>query len=149
MAALIITFLKPATDSLQQVSHRVQNKLNSFETLFSNAAQDKALRDGLLLGSENLPELDNIEKKGLDLYLFEKDSLVHWTSNFILPPASMLSVPNGTSFLRLKNGWYQAMKWHDSTSTETLIGLVLVKNEYPFENKFLKNDFELGLRTPS
>ncbi len=148
VAALVITLLKPATDSLEQVSRRIQAKLNSFETLFANAAQDKALRDGLLLGSENLPELDNIEKKGLDLYLYEKDSLIHWTSSFILPPNSMLSASNGTSFLRLKNGWYQAMKWHDSTSAETLIGLVLVKNEYPFENKFLKNEFELGLRTP-
>ena len=50
--------------------------------------------------------------------------------------------------LKFKNGWYQLSKHADTISKEIILGLTPVKYEYPFENKFLKNEFALGLDAP-
>ncbi len=148
VGAVVIALLKPSTDSLSQVAAKIKNKLNDIEAVFGEAVQNKKLLTDLAHGKENSPLVENLESKGLSLFYYQKDSLIHWTSNTVTPPANAASVENGTSFEKLRNGWYQIMKWHDSTTHETLIGLLPVKNQYPFENKFLKNEFVLGLGVP-
>ena len=148
VGAIAIALIKPTTDSLSQVAQKITNKLNDVEAVFADAARNKELIADLANNHENSPLIENLEKKGIDLFYYQNDSLVHWTSNNILPPANISSVESGTSVIKLRNGWYQMMKWHDSTSHQTLIGLLPVKNQYPFENKFLKNEFVLGLGVP-
>lgn len=148
LGAVVVFFLKPSTDSLSQIAKKIQTKLNGAEEIFDQASHNKTLFASLAQGHERSAEVEEIEARGIDLYYYQKDSLVHWTSNNILPPANPAAIEKGTSFLRLRNGWYQMMKWQDTASHETLVGLLPVKNQYPFENKFLKNEFVLGLGIP-
>ena len=143
-----ISFLKPSTGSLQQVAGRIQNKLNGIETIFELAAADSSLKQELVEGNESSAPVEKIKAKGIYLYYYDKDSLIHWTSNNVLPLGPPSSLPVNTSLIKLKNGWYQVMKSRDSPSHALLVGLFPVKYEYPYENKFLKNDFALGLKTP-
>ena len=148
VATVIISLLRPTADSLSQVTAKIHAKLNHVETLFAAAAKDTSLRSTLLNGKEDALKIEALENQGVFLYLYKKDSLVHWTSNSVLPLTSPAALETGASLLKLKNGWYQAMKSHDSTTKETLVGLIAVKYQYPFENKFLKNEFALDLNVP-
>ena len=146
--AVLVSLFKPTTDSLNQVAHKIENKLNDVEQFFEKNANSKLLLSQLATGHESGNAIEAVENRGIYLYYFQKDSLVHWTSNNILPAGNPVSIQTGTSFVKLKNGWYQQMKWSDSLTSQILIGLFPVKNQYPFENKFLKNDFVLGLGIP-
>ena len=146
--AVLISLLKPTTDSLKQVALKIQDRLNDVELFFEKNAGRQALRDDLAQGHEGAQTVEAMESRGIYLYYFKNDSLIHWTSNNILPPANAVAVPTGISFIKLKNGWYQQMKWADTAKSEIVVGLYPVKNQYPFENKFLKNSFVLGLGIP-
>lgn len=148
LGTIVILLLKPTTDSLTQVATKIKNRLNDVETVFGDAAKNKELRAALAQGHETSPLIEQMEARGIALYYYQSDSLIHWTSNNVLPPANLAAVPNGTSAIKLRNGWYQIMRWNDTANNETLIGLLPVKYQYPFENKFLKNDFALGLGIP-
>ena len=148
VGAIVISLLKPTTDSLSQIAQKIKNKLNDVELVFNEATKDTALLSALANGHEGSPLIEKIEKQGIDLFYYQNDTLIHWTTKNILPPANLTAIETGTSFIKLRNGWYQMMKWHDSISRQTLLGLLPVKNQYPFENKFLKNDFVLGLDVP-
>ena len=148
LGTVVILLLKPTTDSLTQVAGKIKNKLNDVEVVFAEAAKNKELRAALATGREDSPMVEQTEAKGIELYYYQNDSLVHWTSNNVLPPANISGVPKGTSVIKLRNGWYQMMRWEDTISHEDLVGLLAIKYQYPFENKFLKNEFALGLGIP-
>ncbi len=148
IAAFAVSLLKPSTDSITQVARKIQTKLNAAESAFDAAVKDKNLSSQLSNGDEPSSLMDGLEALGVALFYYKGDSLIHWTSNNVLPLSSPTSFDEETSFLKLKNGWYQSLKWNDSATNETILGFIAVKYEYPFENKFLKNDFALGLQIP-
>lgn len=148
VAALLVALLKPTTDSLRSVGNRIQNKLNDAETLLLEAAQAGALGKALLRDGENFKLKSRLEEKGYLLYLYQGDSLVSWTSNLILPQVQPDLITDGTTVMRLKNGWYQLTKVSDSINHAVILGLLPVKYDYPFQNKFLKNEFAQQFDAP-
>jgi two-component system nitrogen regulation sensor histidine kinase NtrY len=148
IVAVAISLLHPATENLNDVARKIQNKLNAGEAIFESAFQDPTFHAALLSNEEAAPQIEDMENKGILLFYYRNDSLIHWTTNSVLPLSLPAALPEGTSFVREKNGWYQLSKSRYSKSRELLIGLMAVKFEYPFENKFLKNDFALGLNVP-
>ena len=71
------------------------------------------------------------------VYLFEKDSLVYWSSNLIAP--SGIIAQDEHPIVKLSNGWYKISqkKDHDIKLVEAL----LVKNEYAYHNEYLIPNF--------
>lgn len=148
LVAIIILVLRPTTDSLPQVAKRIQGDLNDIQQVFYNAVKDTALKSELLNGDETGNKIEEVESRNILLYYYKKDSLIHWTSGSVLPPANIGAIEQGATFSKLKNGWYMVMCQHDTLAKETWVGLTLVKSQYPFENKFLKNDFEPQFHAP-
>jgi len=148
VAALAVALLKPSTDSLHSVAKKIQSKLNEREADFEKAASGKMLREAFEQGNEEAQVIEAFEAQNILLYYYRNDSLLHWTSNIVLSFSSPDAIDESTSLLKLKNGWYQVSKYADSATKETILSLVPVKYDYPFENKFLKNEFALGLDVP-
>lgn len=71
------------------------------------------------------------------VYLFEKDSLVYWSSNLIDPSGIIAQYEH--PIVKLSNGWYKISqkKDHDIKLVEAL----LVKNEYAYHNEYLIPNF--------
>ena len=149
MLALAIALLKPSPDNLHSIAQKIQVKLNDAETDFEKATQDKALTKAFEKGDEDASVIEALEQKGILLFYYRNDSLLHWTNNMVLPFASSNVIEETTSLIKLKNGWYQVSKHSDTSTKETTLGLVPVKYDYPFENKFLQNRFALGLNVPN
>lgn len=80
------------------------------------------------------------EKSGLIFLVYKKDSLVYWSDNSapfpINPDSNFLVQPVN----KLANGWYLTHVVSLPPSL-TVVGLALIKHDYPYENDFLKNDF--------
>ena len=148
IAAFAVSLLKPSTDSITLVAHKIQTKLNAVEESFETAAKGKILKQELAKGNEAAPIIEDLKAQDVLLFYYKSDTLTHWTTNNVLPLSSPASIDEGTSLIKLRNGWYQLLKWNDSATNETILGLIAIKYEYPFENKFLKNDFALGFQVP-
>ena len=82
------------------------------------------------------------EVEWLSLFVYDNDSLVWWSDNNIAPAFSDLD-PG----IRLyRNGWYLFQK--QTAGDYTVAGLLKIKNQYPFQNRFLLNNFHPGLCIP-
>lgn len=86
------------------------------------------------------------EEEGFLFYIYEKDSLRFWTSNFAPLEAVIDSAALKTKLLRLKNGWYEAIE--KKAETKHFIGLILIKTGFPIENKYLANQFQPDFGLP-
>ena len=146
---VFIYLLNPTSDNLNSLALKIQARLNDGEMSFNDAIKGKALMEALAANEEGAPVIEKLEGQSLLLFYFRGDSLAHWTSNEVSLPNPPAVIDKGTSLIKLKNGWYQAMKYTDTLTGEAIVGLMAVKHEYPFENKFLKNDFALRLKIPN
>jgi signal transduction histidine kinase len=81
---------------------------------------------------------NEFEETGAAYFLYESDSVVFWSTNRI--PIDSLSFNNESSVVELSNGVYhlQSKLLNDSI---TAVGLLLIKNEFPFHNDFIEDEF--------
>jgi two-component system nitrogen regulation sensor histidine kinase NtrY len=82
----------------------------------------------------------DLKKQGICLFIFRNDSLIRWSDNKVILPADFTVHFAGSDFvLKLKNGWYG---FHGEKAGSNLyLGSYLIRNEYPFQNEYLKNGF--------
>ena len=106
------------------------------------ADQDRALSR-----YENFTEFEeDLKEDGFVLLAFHRDSLVFWSDNSFLVPRKSFLDKYESSVVRVENGWYFMQKQvMDSIS---LYGFLLIKQIYPYQNKFLKNHFPKYLNIP-
>ncbi|MBN1158922.1 MAG: GHKL domain-containing protein [Bacteroidales bacterium] len=84
--------------------------------------------------------------RGIVIIAYCEDSLVYWSDNSITFNSFKSDVPEQKRFDSISNGWY-VIKAYRNDSIRTY-GLYLVKNEYPYENEFLMNNFHKDLKLP-
>ncbi len=126
----------------------METRLNEAEASFNQACAEKKLEKALDQSNKESFVVENLGAQNVLLFYYRYDSLVCWTSNSVVPSSTLSSSENGTSFTRHKNGWYTSFRFTDSVSHKTILALVPVKYEYPYENKFLQKEFALGFQVP-
>jgi signal transduction histidine kinase len=91
---------------------------------------------------------DAIHKDGIYILFYRHDTLQLWTDKNIqvssLYSLSKLRKP----IVFLGNAWYRTIS-RDLGNKDYLCGLILIKNQYAYQNKFLHNDFQRKFRLPS
>ncbi|HRH67199.1 MAG TPA: HAMP domain-containing sensor histidine kinase, partial [Bacteroidia bacterium] len=88
----------------------------------------------------------SLSEQGISYYLFYNDSLVRWSDNKPVLPEDILGQIRQKSMLHLSNGWfYCRSKIIGDTS---LVALLLVQNEFAYENSYLRNNFNPALGLP-
>jgi signal transduction histidine kinase len=76
---------------------------------------------------------------GIAFYIYEGSKLNYWTNNALVVPKTTEWLTRIKNFTKLDNSFVEIRKQtHDST---TVVGLIRIKNNYPYENEFLKNEF--------
>ncbi|OFX89925.1 MAG: hypothetical protein A2W99_08830 [Bacteroidetes bacterium GWF2_33_16] len=124
-------------DKFQQI---INNRIEELDQYLNSASQKlDSLTASELMNS--LPDFSgsDFENTGVILLGYKKDSLVFWTDNLI--PVDNYSIDTGlfSKIVKLKDGWYIAR--NKVYKDVRIFGLVHVKNEYSYENKFIKNTF--------
>ncbi len=119
------------TNKLFDKEHKVDELLDSLYINTKNNSLAKWVND-------NSHTIDYLFKeKGIVFLVYHNKNLAYWTSNSI-------AVPDNTdwikyNFTKLGNSYTEIRKKRDDTIT--IIGLISITDDYPYENKFLKNSF--------
>jgi signal transduction histidine kinase len=92
-------------------------------------------------------DTDLWQKEGLSVFLYRNDTLVYWSNNNV--PADIYFKEDVFSkpFMHYGNGWFRVVK----SSNENLdaLGLILVKNDFPYQNEYLVSDFQSDFKLPA
>ncbi|HEX2396104.1 MAG TPA: hypothetical protein VHI78_12215, partial [Bacteroidales bacterium] len=90
----------------------------------------------------SLPKSD-----GIIILAYHNDSIKYWSDNSISFHSLSSSLLDERRFEFISNGWY-VIKPYVNDSIKAY-GLILVKSEYSYDNKFLENGFLPNLRLPA
>ncbi len=90
-------------------------------------------------------EIAKLNKENIAVLAYHDDSLVFWSDNSFKIPEKGFKIEQ--SVVSLQNGWYfvKTVK----AVNKTVTGLILLKNKYNYENRFLRNKFPDEYHLPS
>lgn len=117
---------------------------NELDSLIANTA-GKTYSDIFL--SQSAKHRTLFHDKGVVLLIYQGDTLKYWSDNSAAVENYMKEVCLDERMTRLRNGWFETIRKTDNTG-RTYIGLLLIKNEYSYENQYLVNSFADGFRMP-
>ncbi len=143
--ALIIDYfnrVKPENyaQKFEKVLHtkeaEVKQELNRYaDFLYDNATTG-------LFNQQGFPDRQLFNKRGIVYLVYQNDSLIYWSDNSAGVENYMKEVCLDSHFVKLKNGYYEIVRHTgNKTNTRQLLGLILIKNEYNYQNKYLNNSF--------
>ena len=94
-------------------------------------------------------ELMHWSSQGVFFLVYEHDSLVFWNDNSAAIEEYMKQVCLDNPLAVLSNGYFQVIQDEQNTRSSTKIfGLLRIKNDYPYQNKYLENNFAEWLHFP-
>ena len=127
-------------------------KSNSESTHFNNEKfedvihrNQKTLRENISLIIEDFKEgsdlsviMDSLAKEETSYFVYDKETLIFW-SDASIPVVEERNLLIAHSVVQLKNGWFLVEKKHYEGLD--FLGLFKIKQQYLYENEFLKNRF--------
>jgi two-component system nitrogen regulation sensor histidine kinase NtrY len=132
----------------EKTLHKKEERLNAAMLNLAKLAEKKNYTELFIQKPSAYNTL--LEQEGLALLIYENDSLKFWSDNSIAFENWMKEVCLDTKMVKLRNGWFEVMKPKSNASTtKTVVGLVLIKNEYPYQNKYLVNEFQKDFAVPA
>lgn len=130
-----------------------QKRLNQKEAVLDGELEkirEMASRPGFsynFLGELNSYNL-SLEENGTGYLIYRNGRLFYWSNRSI---AFSEYLPVGyepdSKVVHFPNGYYLTRSIE--ADTLTIVGLILIKNDFPHENEFLVNDFYEGLKLPA
>jgi signal transduction histidine kinase len=85
---------------------------------------------------------DLLGDKGMVMLIYENDTLKYWTDNSMAVENYVSEVCLDGHIAQLRNGWFEVIrKPSKPRGTKVVIGLLLIKKEYPYQNQYLVNEF--------
>ncbi|MDD3876209.1 MAG: ATP-binding protein [Bacteroidales bacterium] len=98
--------------------------------------------DTLKSSKEKYKEALNLKDKGIILFVSHRDSLIFWSHNTVLFTNAVL-LNDSNRMIKSDNGWF--LKKVKEQDDWIFTALLLIKNEYNYENKFLENNLNTDL----
>ena len=127
--------------TINETEHEVKNAVDLLSIKFdTNSITGTFWKTGL----QNRKSRKNNK---ISFFVFKQDSLIFWSDNKVILPADFIRKCARSNFvLKLKSGWYG---FHYRKSGSFLfLGSYLIKNEYPFQNEYIKNGFSNRFNFP-
>lgn len=84
-------------------------------------------------------ETSSLSQKGYSFFVYVNNELKAWTGNQLSTPLKLNEPKKQDKVVLLKNGWYREFSLKKDSIY--ILGTFLIKNEFPYENKDLVNDF--------
>jgi two-component system nitrogen regulation sensor histidine kinase NtrY len=132
----------------EKTLHEKEQKLNEEMLGLAKAAEKQSYQE--LFSNYNTRYKNLLTEDGIALLIYENDTLKFWSDNSIAVENWIREVCLDTKIAKLKNGWFEVMHpYTNANTTKTVVGLVLIKNEYPYQNKYLSNEFQKAFTVPA
>ncbi|MCF8370008.1 MAG: HAMP domain-containing histidine kinase [Bacteroidales bacterium] len=160
IATLIVTLaLGIVFEFIPLSSMYISNEMEEFQSTFlekekhlqyilNEAAADltNESKNEWLLGSAPFIE-EELAGQGFKIVLFESDKLIYWSDNS-LQFEQLLTFPDlDNQLVFLGNSWCYVER--KMSGPYELLGLMILKTEFPYENNLLKNSFAPGFNLHS
>lgn len=104
------------------------------------------LRDEDLFSTLYTMFQSRVEDCGIHLLLYKADTLRFWTCNSIDTEFLEWEVEDREEVVFAGNGWY--LRKGRATGQWDIVGLILIKHAFSYQNRFLQNDFQEDFRLP-
>lgn len=118
--------------SIEKKESSAKSYLNRIGNSFKNSTGD--------LSCVSLSEYSTkYDDEGLAFFVYDHDSLISWSTNAVAFDTSLIDSIHKKSLIHLKNGWFDIL--HDSIGKTKLVCLILVKQDYRYQNEYLVNSF--------
>lgn len=139
---------EPTLNNFEQTLHEKETRLNLEMLGLAKRAETQNYNELFIQKPDYYNSL--LQKEGLALLIYENDTLKFWSDNSIAVENWVKEVCLDTKMAKLRNGWFEVVKPHtNATTTKTIVGLILIKNEYPYQNKYLANEFQKDFALPA
>jgi two-component system, NtrC family, nitrogen regulation sensor histidine kinase NtrY len=90
---------------------------------------------------------NSLENRGTGFLIYRKGKLLYWSDRSIAFRENLpVGYEENSKIVHFPNGYYLTRTL--ATDSLSIIGLILVKSDYPHENQFLVNDFYEDLKLP-
>ncbi len=135
----------PAAEQFNRVLHQRESELAAYlDTLIrkTNGQTPQAIFKANTASHRTL-----YKDKGYVLLMYVGDTLKYWSDNSAAVENYMKEVCLDERLARLRNGWFQVIRKHDN-SGRTYIGLSLIRSAYPYQNRYLVNEFWRDYNVP-
>jgi len=119
----------------------LKEKVNQIADMFSATSEASVIPEGGL----NL--LRNIRQKDVSILVYRNDSLCSWSDNSSDYPVALMADTLNQPLLKLGNAYYASVV--EKADPYTVMGLLMIKRIYPYENKYLRNSFNADFHLPS
>lgn len=87
------------------------------------------------------------KSKGISFYSIERKEIISWTDHEPVLDIRKISSLKQNGLLHLPNGWFYVLV--KKSGARTFAGLLLLRHDYTYQNKYLKNEFNAGLELPA
>lgn len=135
----------PGLDRFVSTLHQKEQRLESEVDSLITASSGKTFEDIFLTQEQKSKKLYNDE--GIVILIYQDDTLKYWSDNSPAVENLVNDSLLNQRMIRLRNGWFEIISRKDDVG-RTYAGLLLVKNEYAYENQYLVNSFASGFRLP-
>ncbi|MCX6269760.1 MAG: ATP-binding protein [Bacteroidetes bacterium] len=117
----------------------IQQRQSSLISSIKEFSHQNILKEKLITVDEE-KYIRQWEKNGFLFLVYQKDSLVFWSDNSVPFPVNLSLSLLSSPVNKLANGWYLT-SFTRAGPDFTIVGLALIKHDFPYENEFLTNDF--------
>jgi len=97
-----------------------------------------------LIKTGSITSFKELDKNGYIIIVYRGDSILNWSSNSIYIPSKYDTSFFNKKIKYLSNGWFYVNKYFFKDFK--IIGLIKIKNEFPYTNKYLQNKFHDDFR---
>lgn len=122
------------TNKLQRLVLEKENEVKDLQHYALNIAETHGA-EGLF--GENA--LNSLGERGYSLFMYRNDTLIFWSDVCVPVDAIYDSIRFSSNILLSANGWYNVVQ--QQKGPYRVVGLVLLKHEYRYENDYLSNSF--------
>ena len=133
-------------ETLQEKERHTYALFDEMEEIISPIERDSLKDPGLYFTALYTRMIEQTEDMGVDLYLVADNELKFWTGNKVPVQSLLASEQERDGLIFAGNSWL--FKLERRIGDTRLIGLILVKHEYQYENRLLKNDFQADFHVP-
>ena len=136
---------KKLIQAFQHTLHKQELELSGYLNNVEKRITDNPTSENYATIFSDLNEL--FENKGLGFAIFQNQKMIYWSSNHFSFPNLQSKFTGRNGLVILPNGIFEAQK--RMTGGFQLVGLIHIKNNYSYENQFLKNSFIKPFDLPS
>ncbi|MFI5170768.1 MAG: sensor histidine kinase [Chitinophagales bacterium] len=128
-------------------ARRIEVEFQNLEKKIIATISDSVIISNLITDSYTFNEFSSLVDKPFGMIIYQEDSAVIWTNNFITPVKAQLVYNDAPLFISESNGEYVIYQ-HDFPGNVHVIGFLPLQFEFGIKNKYLNHVKTPGIQIP-